>query len=290
MGVNIKPCEVSSSLRSITIHLGATAIPEEFFVQCCLLERLELPDSIREIGENAFCDCTSLERINIPAWLEKIPAQCFSKCTSLSQVTMGVNIKPSELSNRIKRIAIYSGVTVIPGRFFADCCSLEALELPDSIREIGEEAFCGCSSLEGINIPSKVQVIPARCFKGCSAIKAVVLSEGIREVGDWAFSECTGLSNLTYYGNSEISNNIGLPDGAVVYVSKDYPFAVFSGKSVVRIGVPSATASAAKKSLKISKGALAGIGSGCGLFLVEAICYFFCPERTEDPDFIQIIP
>jgi len=42
--------------------------------------------------------------------------------------------------------------------------------IPDSVSEIGEDAFSGCSGLSSINIPDSVSVIGTRAFLGCRGL------------------------------------------------------------------------------------------------------------------------
>ena len=197
MGVTVSPHRLPKTVRRIKIHSGVTEIPSGFFTQCTSLEEIELPDSVEGIAGDAFFNCSSL-----------------------SGVTMGVSISPSKLPETVRRIMIRTGVTGIPPGFFFNCYSLEAIELPESIEEIGDGAFEGCSSLVSVsgsssgsvNIPPRVQVIPSRCFYGCSSLTDVIVPPSVTQIGDEAFAQCPSISSFTYQGSSQLENDIGLPD------------------------------------------------------------------------------
>lgn len=73
-------------------------------------------------------DCEDLFMVNIPEGVQEIPIQAFIFCARLGQVNL-------------------SDVTKIGPAAFRSCRSLTSLTIPDSVRMIGEEAFCGCNSL-----------------------------------------------------------------------------------------------------------------------------------------------
>lgn len=60
-------------------------------------------------------------------------------------------------------------------------CSKDAsgsIIIPDGVTSIGEDAFCGCSSLESIVIPESVTSIGDRAFWGCSSLESIIVSPG----------------------------------------------------------------------------------------------------------------
>lgn len=59
--------------------------------------------------------------------------------------------------------------------------------IPDGVTEIGDRAFCGCSSLSSIEI-----------------------AEGITSIGDSAFKDCSSLSNVEIPENT-IQIGVGIP-------------------------------------------------------------------------------
>lgn len=64
-------------------------------------------------------------------------------------------------------VVVPEGVTAIGGWAFS-CCGIEKVHLPDSLIEIGANAFFGCFSLAYIKIPESVRKIGANCFCNCN--------------------------------------------------------------------------------------------------------------------------
>ncbi len=60
------------------------------------------------------------------------------------------------------------------------CEKLKAIELPDTVREIGKEAFVGCVRLNSITIPESVRNIGLRAFDKCENLKRVYLSKNTK--------------------------------------------------------------------------------------------------------------
>lgn len=52
------------------------------------LQKIELPDTMKEIKELAFAACRSLEEIEIPESMEKIGSYAFGGCTSLKKIVL----------------------------------------------------------------------------------------------------------------------------------------------------------------------------------------------------------
>ncbi len=70
------------------------------------------------------------------------------------------------------------------------------VSIPTNVKAIGNEAFSGDKSLEGIVIPGNVKVIGSKAFYGCENLKELYLQYGTESVGDSAFAMCTGLSRV----------------------------------------------------------------------------------------------
>lgn len=93
-------------------------------------EKVEISDSVTEIGAYSFAKCSSLKEIVLPKNLSAIEYSAFSECAAL------------------KTLAIPDGVKKIGNDAFCTCVSLENVTIPDSVTEIGCDIFCGCEKLQ----------------------------------------------------------------------------------------------------------------------------------------------
>ena len=73
---------------------------------------------------------------------------------------------------------------------FLGCKQLEHVELPGSLREIGEDAFKSCKALRAIKVPEGVEIIGLRAFWYCFQLEHVELPSSLREIRDRAFAYC----------------------------------------------------------------------------------------------------
>ena len=91
---------------------------------------------------------------------------------------------------------------------FCDCSGLTSLTLPSGVTEIGNAAFEGCSGLASLTLPSGVTKIGDNAFCDCSGLTSLTLPSGVTEIGNAAFEGCSGLASLTLpSGVTKIGDN-----------------------------------------------------------------------------------
>lgn len=78
-----------------------------------------------------------------------------------------------ETGERIKKVTLGKGITVIPGGLFAGCVKLKTVKLSNNLRTIENDAFRWCESLTTITIPEKVRKILANPFMECSKLTKI---------------------------------------------------------------------------------------------------------------------
>ena len=81
-------------------------------------------------------------------------------------------------------------------RAFARTTGVIKVTLPETIRDIGNEAFYWCVNLEEINIPKLVKSIGSGTFTLCRKLKILNLPENIETIGTEAFSDCQSLEKI----------------------------------------------------------------------------------------------
>ena len=132
-----------------------TGIDELAFANCNELISVQLPDSVKTLGEGAFCNCATLASVNIPEGIATIPNACFARCSKLQELTLPSTVKT------IKRLAFYS------------CGKLKTLHVKATTPPEATEAF-------GDNITSITLYVPTGSkslyeehphWKQCKSIK-----------------------------------------------------------------------------------------------------------------------
>ena len=99
---------------------------------------------------------------------------------------------------------IPGSVKIIGTEAFADCYSLENVQLNEGLEEIGIQAFNMLhqkSKITELTIPSTVKKIGKDAFSDC-ALTNLVIKGGVEEIGDRAFGGCIA-TNLTLEEGTE---------------------------------------------------------------------------------------
>lgn len=94
-------------------------------------------------------------------------------------------------------ITIPNSVTNIGDGAFSGCSGLTSVTIPNSVTRIGASAFGGCSGLTSITIPNSVTSIGDFAFYGCSGLTSVTIPNSVTIIGHSAFRECSGLTSVT---------------------------------------------------------------------------------------------
>ena len=96
----------------------------------------------------------------------------------------------------IKSVEIPNSVTEIGDSAFEGCNSLEGILIPNSVKFIGEDAFRKCTSLESIEIPNSVTKIGPGAFDFCTSLESIEIPNSVTTIGGYAFCNCSSLKNL----------------------------------------------------------------------------------------------
>jgi hypothetical protein len=97
---------------------------------------------------------------------------------------------------RFKKISLPNSLTEIGREAFKLCRDLEEIELGEGIEEIKYETFLSCKSLKRIKIPDSVRVIRSRAFEGCQQLAEVELGKGVESIEAKAFARCQNLKEF----------------------------------------------------------------------------------------------
>ena len=240
------------SLKSITIPNGVTSLENNLFALCDSLESIVIPYGVTSIGSGAFSDCIDLTSITIPNSVTSIGSSAFTGCTKLASITIPnsvtsigsnafygcTNLKYNEhegsyylgndtnkylafvkiIDETATECKINDNTKFILSKAFYCCTSLKSITIPNSVTEIGSNAFDGCY-LESVNISdiaswcnisfesyllgedlytySNPLVCARKIYLNGTLVTDLVIPSTVTEIKPFAFYYCTSLKSIT---------------------------------------------------------------------------------------------
>ena len=203
-------CLYNHTLETINLPDSIKTIGNSAFFCCRSLKKINIPNSVTNIGDSAFYECESLTQIHIPDSIETIGHSAFCLCKQLQQINIPNTIKALEdcafmACSSLQSIESKSSRYNVKDGFLIDSFNSKLLtcfgketqkNVPDSIRTIGHEAFFMCNFLQTIIIPSSIEIIEYYAFSGCEALQLVTLTNSIVSIGENAFLGCKALRQI----------------------------------------------------------------------------------------------
>lgn len=192
-------------MRNANIEIFDEPSAEKFSASCFngnkKLKKVIFGENLKVIGENAFRD-SSLEEVDF----SKVKNPIFIGADAFSSTNITKVILPQgavfeynafEWCSNLREVVIGGNVTKkLPSGIFKECTSLSHVELPESLRSIGERAFQNCTSLQHINLPPKLGALKDRCFADCITLKEIKLPKRVAVIPGSAFYDCKSLTTV----------------------------------------------------------------------------------------------
>lgn len=174
-------CQSASSVKNIILPVKENSSDgytiEEYAFAGTSISTIKIPESVTSIQNNVFSECKYLEKISIPESVIFIGTECFEKCESLEDVSLGKNVEeygacvfkeckelttlvvPPTVTNAeellsqscVEILIIEPGMEITPKYLASNCTTLKTVYLPDTVKEIGDHTFSGCTNLEKID-------------------------------------------------------------------------------------------------------------------------------------------
>ena len=199
---NAKNCSNSggfgSRVTSFTFGNEVETIPGS----CCSgmheLTSITIPNSVTSIGKEAFSNCSNITSV---VWNAK-NSNGWNFGSQVENFVFGdsVEVIPDDLCNnmsKLSKIEIPNSVVNIGNNAFRNCGNDGHLIFPASLKTIGDYAFKGWARIKKINIPNEVTSIGAHAFDSCILVTSIYLGYQVEEIGDYAFKGCIRVNDIT---------------------------------------------------------------------------------------------
>lgn len=193
-----------TKLTSITIPASIRVIHDEAFTGCISLSTLHINDGteplhlgLKETGlkyyrEGIFADCM-ISNLYLGRNLqyrhgESMPSIMYYYPPFFNKV-------PKDNKNTLRTVSLGKNVTVIPPELFYSFKNLKSIVIPDSLLAIEMGAFKE-TSISEIEIPNTVKSIGDAAFASCSKLTSVILPDSLNCIENYTFQDCVSLSYL----------------------------------------------------------------------------------------------
>ena len=204
---NVETIEIASEVEYLGVKYPVTTVGKGMFWSFNKLRKVVLPNSITELEQMTFIQCPLLEELQLPYGIMEIPNFSF---TGLKSVI--------SFPRTVSRFGAYSCIKLAfaPEYDFRDAvsigsrsfvsCPINELYFSDGI-EIGSEAFHSCNKLRYIELPNEFTIYGNGAFQGCGALERVVVKSVVprKLIDAGTGNEIDGLVI-----NSELSQNCTL--------------------------------------------------------------------------------
>ncbi len=130
-----------------------TKIGNNAFDGCNKMTKIVIPDSVVCLGDRVFSSCSLLNEIIIPDSIERIGELAFygtgysNNQDNWEDGFLYIGNHLAEVGNLVGNYKIKSGTKVIVNRAFLGCNKLEALTIPDSVKNVGYSQFQNCDNM-----------------------------------------------------------------------------------------------------------------------------------------------
>lgn len=127
---------------------------------------------------------------------------------------------------------------------------MTSIEIPDSVTDLGINAFSNCGSLTSVFIGDGLETIPNNCFSDCRKLTDIRIGRGVRHFGSEVFKNASSLVTVSFPNTFESFGRevfIGCDELRRVEFLGDFPTlgpvtnlltSRFSGQSTAKVYFP----------------------------------------------------
>lgn len=195
-------------LKSVKLPDSVKEIGNQSFYNCTALRDINL-ENVRQIRWESFLGCVHLKEITLSSGIRYLGRRSFSGCKRLNYVNFqkstmlkGIEAGVFQKCESIEKINLPQGLTEIGSKAFYKCTSLKDVELPEGMKVIGSEAFYQ-TAIQKIKLPSTLVEIGNSAFLKCRSLEVIQIPASVKKIGRWSFHGCGKLEKVEFLGDPE---------------------------------------------------------------------------------------
>lgn len=196
--------EIPAQVTNGATTYNVTSIGKSAFRKNTAITSVKLPEGLIYIEQAAFDSTAITGEVIIPSTVANIGYYVFRGNTALNKVTFTATSKLTSLGadvfqgTALTAIDIPNSLTVIPNNAFRGIKTLTTVTFPTAYTSIGSNAFSDTGITGTIEFPSTLKTLGNACFSNTPNLQNVTFPDNspVTAIPDYAFAN-SGLQNLS---------------------------------------------------------------------------------------------
>ncbi|MBR5168627.1 MAG: leucine-rich repeat domain-containing protein [Salinivirgaceae bacterium] len=241
----------STEITSCDINDNCFVIGDNAFKDCSGLTSITIPNTVKRIGNLAFYNCCNLTSATIPSTISSVGTFAFQDCNNLDYNTYNnayylgngdcsYVILIAAKRDDIESCIIHSNCRAVYSRAFFNCTNLKSVSIPNSVVEIGDDAFYNCGALEKVEFESIESFCRIKYLSSYSnpmewyhhliikgkEVTDLTIPETVPIIDNGAFGYCHFLTSVT------ITNDVNVTKSGLYFTKDDIKYRLLDKNTV----------------------------------------------------------
>lgn len=169
----------------------------------CDLVSITLPESITQVDYSALASCFNLKSVILPGRSTQIDYSALENCYSLERVEVASD---NIYHTSVDGILFNKDKTTL--MIYPRCLQATSYTVPNTVTELDQHAFDGCTNLTSIILPDGLLKIGIYAFKDCTQLPSISIPSSVNDLHVTVFEGCTNLSNIIVDDSNESYSSV----------------------------------------------------------------------------------